>query len=270
MNNSISHDLSNIDKLSFDEVQTICRNLLVKKLTEYTWQNESLKNNVNSFIKNCYFPISFEIVNEERCSFSKDLKRKFYTSIGVAFVCMIVTPFLGKLWFLIFTLNIISVLAICLAGYFYIHSTKKAISSKIQITSSKDNLEDMINQQFVSIVAFDSICKKTPINLNTKDDDSKRIRKIETEILRWFQELYSKEYIAYKKDDRKSNSDLMEDIDNILLRYGYKFIEYTSETADFFDANNANVESAKTTVLALCDLLDNGSVILRGHVVFPL
>ena len=65
MNDLSLNALSNLDKLTFEEAQNVCRALLRDKTATYSWQNNALSKVINNLIENSYFPIQYELANEE-------------------------------------------------------------------------------------------------------------------------------------------------------------------------------------------------------------
>lgn len=257
MNDLSLNALSNLDKLTFEDAQNVCRALLRDKTAIYSWQNNALSKVINNLIENSYFPIQYELANEESKTCPINVKYVSYFCVGLATICWIITPLLCKFWFLVLVINLISIAAACLTGFLYAQSCNCTTKSTLKMSSSKESIENAVEQYFQSLVAIDSIC--------VNKQDNNHVEKLDIEVLRWFQQLYSKEY-------RTGNTKgLMEDIDYLLKNFGYKFFEYSEETAEFFDAyNNPNLETIKTTEFALFDINNEKKIVLGGKVVFPV
>lgn len=237
------------DNISIERAQTICREILSNRISKYEFKNKSVKSICENIVNNISFPIESKTEIEEIEFINNKHRNKCYILGGIS-ICGIISSLLTKEQNSITTImNIVSVLSGSASGFYYAKSIDKQIRRAIKIVTPKETL----------IAYIDGLYKKF-IQLDNAFSES---RTIHNELLIWFQTMY-----AWACRDLTRNR-LKEDINDIMLRFGYEFIDFTQNYADFFDASNANVNEVSTTVPALFST-NKHEVILRGKVVFPI
>lgn len=232
--------------IKYNQAQEICRNVLIQKVSAYNFKNAQIKSIVSNLVQNIAFPIEYRTDIEQL-----DSTRKWYRelAIGMFVVGTVAGVVLYKKGSSDFWPIMLSGLAI--GSSFSLHKTSKQteIRKKNKIITSKETLSRYIDEAYNNLILLDNISWET--------------RTVHKELLIWFQKLYS---WSCRESERLK---LKEDIEDIMMKFGYEFCEYAPIYADFFDATNANVESVTTTVYALLNANDH-DIILRGKVVFPI
>ena len=233
--------------IKYSQAQEICRKVLIQKVSVYNFKNAEIKSLVNNIAQSIAFPIEYKTDIDQLAITRNGYKNLAYGLFAVGAAVAGITLFSKKIssdfW------SILSGLSIGLSFRVYKASKQTEIRKRYFIITPQATLVRYIDEAYNNLILLDNISWET--------------RTVHKELLIWFQKLYS---WSCRESERLK---LKEDIEDIMMKFGYEFCEYTSTDADFFDASNANIESITTTVYALLNA-NNHDIILRGKVVFPI
>ena len=233
--------------IKYSQAQEICRKVLIQKVSVYNFKNAEIKSRVNNIAQSIAFPIEYKTDIDQLAITRNGYKNLAYGLFAVGAAVAGITLFSKKIssdfW------SILSGLSIGLSFRVYKASKQTEIRKRYFIITPQETLVRYIDEAYNNLILLDNISWET--------------RTVHKELLIWFQKLYS---WSCRESERLK---LKEDIEDIMMKFGYEFCEYAPIYADFFDATNANVESVTTTVYALLNANDH-DIILRGKVVFPI
>lgn len=240
------------NEVGYTQAQEICRKVLIQKIDAFEFKNTEIKDMANDIAKNTIFPIEYKTEIEPLTIHQNGYKNIAYGLFAVG------TVLGATLLFNKFSSDFLSIASgLCIGLSFYLHKTSKQTDFKkrTKIATSQEILTKFIEKTYKNLTMLNDISAPS----------SDGTRKIDKELLRWFQNLHS-----WACRVPKERAYIKEEIEEIMLRFGYEFCEYTSVDADFFEATNANIESVTTTVYALFNANDHCDIILNGKVVFPI
>lgn len=232
--------------IKYNQAQEICRNVLIQKVSAYNFKNAQIKSIVSNLVQNIAFPIEYRTDIDKLNITRNGYRNLAYGLLAVGTVtglALLSKKCSSDFW------SIMSGLAIGLSFRVHKASKQTEIRKRIRIITSQETLTQYIDEAYNNLILLDNISWET--------------RTVHKELLIWFQKLYS---WSSRVPERLK---LKEDIEDIMMKFGYEFCEYAPTYADYFDATNANVENITTTIYALLNA-NNHDIILRGKVVFPL
>lgn len=63
--------------------------------------------------------------------------------------------------------------------------------------------------------------------------------------------------------------DVKRDIEKLLIKIKYEFVEFTPDLSLYFESNQATDVTQPTTTLPAIRNMSTGDIVLNGHVIFP-
>ncbi len=235
-----------VDGVPYSQAQQICRELLFKKIGAYKFQNAQVRTIVEKLAEDVVFPLEYGIVTEETTDVKaeyKNIASGLFFAGAISGIVLLITNFSSDLC------SLLAGVAVGVSVALYKGARQTSVKTRKKLMIPSESLVKFIDETYKTLILLDNVSWSS--------------RTIHNELLVWFQKMHSWASRDVKRSKQK------EDIEDIMMKFGYEFCEYSQEDADFFDATNANVESTATTIYALMNA-NNHEVILRGKVVFPL
>jgi len=130
------------------------------------------------------------------------------------------------------------------AGY-YLQNAKDIVhtSCEIKIVQSAADILSDIDDVFANFTGL---------------FDCNQLERKYSSILKWIQGLWS-----------EGADDVKRDIEKLLIKIKYEFVEFTPDLSLYFESNQATDVTQPTTTLPAIRNMSTGDIVLNGHVIFP-